>query len=253
MSRSRLSTELALGTSIVAVVAAAVTTLGAWLTEPGVTALGLMVLLTPAVIPAFQRLRRETVVAMAVSVTFAAGLLVDDSMGIAALLALIFAAAASLGHALGARLHGLDDAVESALFGLRARPLETAMPELQSELARSRRYERPLSLMVVRPDSFDELIGDGTAGWLRLTSLLDDAIRETDLLLQTTGRFIIVSPETDAGDLGIVRRRIRDLLGTAGIEASISVASFPEDGSTFDALLQSAQKAAARRLEVDIA
>ncbi len=253
MSNSRLSTEFSVGLVFVVVASVAVTLMSVTLRNASVATFGALLIVATAALPAVQRMSRSMVVLA--SLTVALGVAVGSANSAAAVAGIsgVFLLGGLAGHMLGSLVGGVSDAVESALYGLRARPLEQALPELRSELARSRRYDRPLSLLVIRPISFQGDLDDGTLGWLRLTSLLADGIRETDLLLQTSGKFVVVSPETGESELAIVRHRLAESMKRSGLQADIGSASFPTDGTSLETLIEAANRVTRHRLEQEIA
>ncbi|MEJ2687589.1 MAG: diguanylate cyclase, partial [Gammaproteobacteria bacterium] len=81
---------------------------------------------------------------------------------------------------------------------------------LEPQVARSRRYERPLSVIVA------ELAGErGPDPWLTGASrLLKDQLRWADLVAHTEhGRFVIALPETDSGHAETLGVKLGGLLG----------------------------------------
>ena len=97
--------------------------------------------------------------------------------------------------------------------------LDDALAVFSMELARARRYERPLSAMSA-PQSI----------------VLEDRVplRVTDIAARlTNGRFIALLIETGPDDAEALAERIRREDG----ECDVRVASFPEDALTLDELI----------------
>jgi diguanylate cyclase (GGDEF)-like protein len=123
------------------------------------------------------------------------------------------------------------------------------MRQLTAEVARSRRYEDPFSLVLLDLDGFkginDELghlAGDDA---LRLVAIaLREALREEDVCCRQGGdEFAVIAPETDLVEARELAGRLRERLATlaAGefrIGASIGIACYPDDGETLEALLR---------------
>ncbi len=131
------------------------------------------------------------------------------------------------------------------------------MSRLSAEVDRARRYDSPLSLLLIDLDHFKQvndthghLIGDEV---LRdAASLLQRTIRSVDVVARYGGEeFVVVLPETPQSGAIRFAERIRALieqqvLGSSGIRctASIGVAVFPGEGvETVDDLLLRADAA----------
>lgn len=103
------------------------------------------------------------------------------------------------------------------------------------EVARARRYGKPLSLISLWAGS-PELIE-------RLSAYLHEQLRDTDLAgYLNNGHFVIVLCETAHDGARIVLDRA---LGAFGSEVEFACVTYPEDGDSFDALLESAKARAA--------
>lgn len=124
----------------------------------------------------------------------------------------------------------------------------TFWENLNKELSRSRRYETPLSLLMLEVDrfkrvndSFGHLTGDEA---LRdIARILNECCRTMDLAARIGGdEFALILPETDKeGALRVARRVARKidnyrLDGQHKLTVSIGLAAFPEDGYTPNAL-----------------
>ncbi|MCB2223821.1 MAG: hypothetical protein KQH83_06555 [Actinobacteria bacterium] len=167
--------------------------------------------------------------------------------------------AAGLGHHLALHLERVEQAVSSVTFGeAPALPLDgrRAANEILGEMARSRRHGRPLSVTVLAPDpaSFEaavDLSHEEVQRALRtryvhgrLAALVADQLRRSDLLFEdrSTGRFVVVSPETSAEGAVLLAERIRAAVGTADILVGAGQATFPDHALTFEQLVERAQE-----------
>lgn len=106
------------------------------------------------------------------------------------------------------------------------------------EISRARRYQKPLSLLSIWAPTQD------------LVSVLAEHLREhrrdTDLAgYLNGGHFVMILCETADEGADIVGRRLRDTLGA---ELEVALVTFPDDGETFDDLLERAKaRGAAKR------
>lgn len=153
------------------------------------------------------------------------------------------------------------DALALSAFPNRARDIEAEHQRIKIELTRSRRYHRPLSLIIILSDSpganrseegpmpkemlksmQHDLLSRFTSA--RVGQIIDDCIRQTDLVMRDPrGRFIILCPETDRGNATLLAKRIAQAVkGRASLRALWGVAAFPEEALTFDDLLQTARE-----------
>jgi hypothetical protein len=95
---------------------------------------------------------------------------------------------------------------------------------LELEVVRSRRYDRPLTLVVV----------EGAApSW----SEFGPALREIDLLVPIGARLIVALPETTRAAADSVIKRLASQIG----RRKHGVATYPDDGSDLASLLAMAQ------------
>jgi two-component system, cell cycle response regulator len=133
---------------------------------------------------------------------------------------------------------------------------------LREEIARARRYQRPLAIAIADLDHF-KVINDsyghqtGDAVLQHVVCLTQSALRQkTDWIARYGGEeFVIVLPETDAHDAVAVAQRIRNLCmatpallpaGRIFVTASFGVAGLDAGGVSDDdgdALLQEADRA----------
>lgn len=171
-----------------------------------------------------------------------------------------------LAHQLAVQIshaESIMDALALSAFPNRAQDIESEHQRIKIELTRSRRYHRPLSLLVVQADthmvigseSHDEtatremlksiqqdLLSRFTSA--RVGQIIDDCIRQTDLVMRDRrARFIILCPETDFGNASLLGKRIAQAVkGKTNLHVLWGVAAFPEEALTFDDLLQKARE-----------
>jgi hypothetical protein len=138
----------------------------------------------------------------------------------------------------------------------RVQRLDQAEDDIAKEFARSRRYDSPISVMVVKVNSDDvEFKLQRTAeeimqGMLKryatnkLVRLLDRELRRTDLVLEkpSDDQVVLVLPETSTLGTDILSDRIREVAkDQLGLSISTGFASFPDEALTFDDLLNQAE------------
>lgn len=158
-----------------------------------------------------------------------------------------------------ARLHNLV-AVQARTDALTGLPNRRGLDErLQKEIQRASRYQRPLALMIIDlnnfkkvNDTFGHLVGDQTLK--RVAVCLRRAVREIDFVARYGGdEFVILLPETDENTVEELARRISQSIESCPlalpedtgdpITLSLGVAVFPNNGSSGNALLGTADKA----------
>ncbi|MEX2572462.1 MAG: GGDEF domain-containing protein [Gemmatimonadota bacterium] len=128
---------------------------------------------------------------------------------------------------------------------------------LSVELVRARRYERPLTLLLLDLDDFKEVNDTyghpaGDYALQRVGDVLRDAFRTTDRVCRYGGdEFAVVFPETPKGDVLRLAERLRkqigsifpDALNPVRITASIGVAGYPLDAASPEDLVRAADRA----------
>src|SRR5687768_9033120 len=147
------------------------------------------------------------------------------------------------------------DALALSAFPNRANDIDSENQRIKFELTRSRRYHRPLSLVVIESESEDEkttremlksiqhdLLNRFTSA--RVGQIIDDRIRQTDLVLRDRrGRFVVLCPETDLENASLLAKRIAQAVKErTSLHVLWGVAAFPEEALTFDDLLQKARE-----------
>lgn len=156
--------------------------------------------------------------------------------------------------------------VKAALLGLKAAGVPSyrqSLPRLTAELRRARRFERPLSVVVVAPERVNTLTGnEGKQGaailqlplsslyshlaFLFLGPFLCDVLRESDIVTYAAEDHVyaIFLPESD----GPMVRQAVERLGKAfydrlSVHLQAGVAEFPKDGFTVEDLFDHARGA----------
>lgn len=140
-------------------------------------------------------------------------------------------------------------------FPHRAQELDEGSQRVKIEFNRSRRYHRPLSLLLLEVDpeyqkdnrevmksiQYD-IANRFTAA--RVGQIIDDRIRQTDLVLRDRRwRYVILCPETDlSAALQLATRIVAVVKEKTGLSILWGVAAFPEEALTFDDLLKKARE-----------
>lgn len=140
-------------------------------------------------------------------------------------------------------------------FPHRAQELDEGSQRVKIEFNRSRRYRRPLSLLLLEVDpehrkSNGEVLNSIQADianrliTARVGQIIDDRIRQTDLVLRDKRwRYVILCPETDlAAALQLARRIAEAVQERTGLRILWGVAAFPEEALTFDDLMKKARE-----------
>lgn len=153
----------------------------------------------------------------------------------------------------------MEQTVEKLIFATfsgRALLFEEAAKVIQTELARSRRYNRPLSLVIIEPDP--AAIGAESQPAPReiqqqlarryvmaqIAEILDKEARNTDTIVKQDkpDRFIILCPETQTSNTNtLIRRVVEKTRAQVGVQVGFGVAAFPDEAMTFEELLQKAE------------
>jgi hypothetical protein len=156
------------------------------------------------------------------------------------------------------RLYEVESTLDKLVFAsFRGRTLsmDEAAEEVKTELLRSRRYQRSLSVLVLEPDpatihksmvaTVEEIQNNLSRRYAmgKISEVISQTARRPDLVIkqEQSDRFILLCPETNTSSSEILRHRIHDSVKTSlGVSLSIGAASFPEDALTFEELLHKA-------------
>jgi diguanylate cyclase (GGDEF)-like protein len=131
---------------------------------------------------------------------------------------------------------------------------------LESELARARRHHHELSLVLVKPDRFEDFAAQGSDVALEVleaaAEVIGHELRATDIALrQSQDVFAVVLPETPAVGARVAAERVRLFLpgrlsGIGRLTVSNGVATFPNDATTNSDLIAVAERALGRAIEL---
>ncbi len=152
-----------------------------------------------------------------------------------------------------------EEAVENILLSgirSRAKPMPDAEKEIQTEMIRSRRTGRPLSVIIIKPEPISirlvltRIVKEVQQAiiihyvFARLGHLISDIVRRTDIVIEQRekGQFVLVCPETSSLRFKNLADRIQ-ASATEHLNVSISsgTASFPDESLTFEELVQKAE------------
>lgn len=155
------------------------------------------------------------------------------------------------------------DALALSAFPNRARDIDSENQRIKIELTRSRRYHRPLSVVMIQLEADDEKVTRemlksvqhdllNRFSSARVGQIIDDRIRQTDLVLRDyRGRFVVLCPETDLSGASLLGTRISQAVEErTSLQVLWGIAAFPEEALTFDDLLQKARERLVRSAPV---
>ncbi len=163
-----------------------------------------------------------------------------------------------LAHQLARQINQAEsvmDELDVGAFPNRSQELDEASNRVKIELTRSRRYHRPLSLLLMEVDpnahkSNSEVIkhiqydiaNRFTAA--RIGQIIDERIRQTDLVLRDRQwTYVILCPETDYSSVLMLAKRISlAVKEKTGLDILWGIAAFPEEALTFEDLMMKARQ-----------
>ncbi len=193
------------------------------------------------------------------------GALSGDQFTILALELVFLVAGMMLAREITLSFHEMEQTIDKLIFATfsgRALLFEEAAKVIQTELARSRRYNRPLSLVIIEPEQdavgaeFQPVSRVNTGQEIQkqlarryvmaqIAEILDKEARNTDTIVKQDkpDRFIILCPETQTSNTNtLIRRVVEKTRAQVGVQVGFGVAAFPEEAMTFEELLQKAEE-----------
>lgn len=163
-----------------------------------------------------------------------------------------------LAHQLAQQINHAESIMDELAVGAfpnRSQELDEASHRVKIEFTRSRRYHRPLSLLLmeVDPESHKnngealkhiqyDIANRFTAA--RIGQIIDDRIRQTDLVLRDRQwTYVILCPETDYSSVLLLAKRISQAVQEkTGLTIVWGIAAFPEEALTFEDLMRKARQ-----------
>jgi len=156
------------------------------------------------------------------------------------------------------------DAMALSAFPNRTQSLEDGSGQVKMEIARSRRYHRPLGMLVLQINPADHFEAENLIfsvqhdlssrfSFARIGQVIDEFIRQTDSVFRDrSSRFVVLCPETDFQNLQILAVRIADSIKhRTGVKVNWGAVSFPDDALNFDDLLDVARARLSARVKGD--
>lgn len=167
---------------------------------------------------------------------------------------LLIEIAAALSHNVGRQINHVNTVLSEVANGAypnRTLDLKMAADAIGRELTRSRRYSRPLSVLIFQlprmlgtASKLNAIERDLSSHFLaaKVGRIINEYARQTDLIMRDSEhRFVILCPESDAKSAYILAKRIYEAVEEeVGMRALWSTSSFPEDALSFDELYQRA-------------
>ncbi|RLD05381.1 MAG: hypothetical protein DRI32_04155 [Chloroflexi bacterium] len=168
---------------------------------------------------------------------------------------LLIEIAAALSYNVGQYINQINvllDDMADEIYPNRTLDLQRATDNINTEITRSRRYNRPLSVLVFQLTQGNKIPEGNIKGvekelLLHFASaktgrIINEHARQTDLILKNhDNRFTILCPETDHDASVILGQRIYQAIAEqVDKEVNWSTASFPDESLSFDELLEKA-------------
>lgn len=167
---------------------------------------------------------------------------------------LLIEISAALSHNVGTQINNVNailSEVANGAYPNRTLDFKMASNAINTEMTRSRRYGRPLSVLVfqlAQPSNGDKkaegIERDLFSHFLaaKIGRIINAHARQTDIIMRDYDyRFVVLCPETNAEAAHtLVRRIYQSIEEGVGSEAAWSTASFPEEALSFDELYERA-------------
>jgi predicted signal transduction protein with EAL and GGDEF domain len=177
----------------------------------------------------------------------------------------LFLVAVFLAQNLAANMRELEQSAQGMISFANIRKIkrvQEAHKEIEAEIYRSRRFQRPLSIIVLEKDSkdiktsFDRITENAQRAILEqyfsviIAKELVTHLRETDLVLENdkNGRLVILSPDTGMPETETLIKRLNFLTQSTEFSIKFGAATFPDHALTFEQLLEHAELNLQRRV-----
>lgn len=164
-------------------------------------------------------------------------------------------------------LYGLEETVANitmADVSHKVKSLDAASADINKEFARSRRYNRPLGIVVIKliPDDIQAHVENLSKDILRtmmsrysmsnLIRTIDKEVRRPDLILEQhkENRIILLLPESNIDAVKAVSKNVFNISkDKVRSDISIGIAAFPDDALTFEDLVSFAENDMIKMIE----
>lgn len=149
-----------------------------------------------------------------------------------------------------------ENAVAEITIGRRDKVIESTTEGqsiLYREVRRARNHQRPLVLMAIAVDenslkgAMNRMVIEAQQSVIRqftlanISKTLCEKLEDCDIVVQTNNHFLVVLPETKPDDLpGLIERLRKQVTDQVGVDLKVGTASLPQDGFTFEGLLDKA-------------
>ena len=149
-----------------------------------------------------------------------------------------------------------EDAVSKVTnysWGNRVEPASEGQSILYREVRRARNHQRPLVLLAIAVDeksikgSIDRMLKEAQQSIIKrftinsVSRTLSEKLEDCDIVVQTNNHFLVVLPETKPEDVpGLIDRLRKQVAENVGVDLKIGTASLPQDGLTYEGLLDKA-------------
>lgn len=212
------------------------------------------------------KLRQPTLILLWVGVYFVVKLILTSQRpivgGIYTYLSLtelgLLILAVLLAHNLAVHMEDFEQAVENFTFVdiHKIKRIREADKEIQDEVYRSRRFHRPLSIVVLEHNVKDNLVYYNKLvqeaqramiaryATVMLSREVIAQLRRTDYLFEVEdkGKLVIFSPDTDIAEAKVLVGRLSSLTNNGEkITVNFGTATFPDHAVTFDDLMERAE------------
>jgi hypothetical protein len=169
----------------------------------------------------------------------------------------LFLVAVFFAYNLAVNLRDLEQNAQAFSFAniRKLKRVQEAYKDIEAEIYRSRRFRRPLSVIVMEHDSKEfqsnikKLPQNAQRAMMEqyfsviLAKKLASQLRETDLLLENdkNGRLVILSPDTGVSETQILIDRLNSLAESTEFSIHFGAATFPDHALAFEQLLLHAE------------
>lgn len=167
---------------------------------------------------------------------------------------LLLEVAAALSHNVGVQINKVSSVlvdVANGAYPNRTLDFKMAADAIHTEMTRSRRYSRPLSILVFQfgsleivEEQFQGIEKELSSHFLaaKIGRVINESARQTDLIMRDYNRrFVVLCPETNGEAGHVLVQRIHSAIeNVVGDKVTWSTASFPDEALSFDELYEKA-------------